>query len=745
MATAIDPSILNQYATKYGTIGAITMRPGVEGGDDTWWTADGRMADPYWGGVFDTQQFAGQTPTQFTLFGQSGIDPDGTPARGGIKGIYNAQGQLQGDPWYQQPTNTDWSGLAIPAMALAAAYAPAMFGADAAGGAGWTSGYDLAGGGSLSGMGAADAASIAAAENGILGSTVGQGAGATAAQQAAANAAIAGVGAAVPPPAAASGLPFGLTAGQVAAGVGAIAGLTTDKNPTASSTSTNDAPAWAQPYATDILQRGQALANQPAPTYTGANPYSLTPQQTSAMNTAQSAMDQFGQATAPAADYMNSVLAGQQQFNPQSISGITNGYVGQTTPGASNPFIGLTSPGAANGYIGATSPGSAGVGSVANKLYGLAMQDNPFLGASTQQASATTAQQAGRNSLLGLNNPYLNNAISQAQGDVTRQYNLTTAPQLDAQMHASGSYGNTGVQQMQQEAQRNLAQELGRVDSNMRMQDYGLQAQLGEGQAGREQATNLANAGYANAASQFNAGLSANDLARNVSGFNTQQGQRLSALGGAYSQDANLGQQNNQFNANLAYGDLGRNAQLAQNQGQFNSTLGQADIARNAQLYGQQGQFNASLGQADLTRNANLAQQTAATNADIQGRNATNAQTAWTGNQSLMSGMLNPYLNYANNPVNQAQALFGMGTTAGQAGANNGLFNYGLWQGQQQWAPQQLQTYGNLYGSTVRGGTTNTTQQVPGSNPLGTAIGTGLAAYSLLNQPQQNNIIRYGQ
>ena len=142
-----NPDLLATYLQNYGNLGPITMTPGREGGDDMWFTADGRIAEPYWGGVFDTQQFAGQTPTQFTLFGQSGIDPDGTPGRGGIKGIYNAQGQLQGDPWYQQPTNIDWTGPAMVALA-------AVGGAYGAGGMG--------GGVSASGAAPINASQIAA-------------------------------------------------------------------------------------------------------------------------------------------------------------------------------------------------------------------------------------------------------------------------------------------------------------------------------------------------------------------------------------------------------------------------------------------------------------------------------------------------------------------------------------------------------------------------------------------------------
>jgi len=110
--------------------------------------------------------------------------------------------------------------------------------------------------------------------------------------------------------------------------------------------------------------------------------------------------------------------------------------------------------------------------------YGLSLagQDNPWQNAFTSQ-----------NALLGLNNPYMQEAIGRAQDDVVSKYTDVTTPQLASRERASGSFGNSGLQAMQLQAASDLARELGGISNSMRMQDYGLQAQLGESALGRQQ------------------------------------------------------------------------------------------------------------------------------------------------------------------------------------------------------------------------------------------------------------------
>ena len=76
------------------------------------------------------------------------------------------------------------------------------------------------------------------------------------------------------------------------------------------------------------------------------------------------------------------------------------------------------------------------------------------------------------NPYLGADNPYLTKKIDQAQGDLVRNFNLTTQPAYNSAMVRSGSFGNAGVQQMNENAQRNLQSEMGDISTNLRGQDY---------------------------------------------------------------------------------------------------------------------------------------------------------------------------------------------------------------------------------------------------------------------------------
>jgi len=64
-------------------------------------------------------------------------------------------------------------------------------------------------------------------------------------------------------------------------------------------------------------------------------------------------------------------------------------------------------------------------------------------------------------------NPYLQNQVQQAQGDLAQSYNQVQAPAWDKAMQSSGSFGNTGVMQAQGQAQDMLQRNMGRVASDM--------------------------------------------------------------------------------------------------------------------------------------------------------------------------------------------------------------------------------------------------------------------------------------
>jgi hypothetical protein len=57
-------------------------------------------------------------------------------------------------------------------------------------------------------------------------------------------------------------------------------------------------------------------------------------------------------------------------------------------------------------------------------------------------------------------------------GDTTRAYNLTAQPAFNSAMVNSGSFGNSGVDQMNQEGQRQLQTSLGRQANDMRSNNF---------------------------------------------------------------------------------------------------------------------------------------------------------------------------------------------------------------------------------------------------------------------------------
>jgi hypothetical protein len=83
-----------------------------------------------------------------------------------------------------------------------------------------------------------------------------------------------------------------------------------------------------------------------------------------------------------------------------------------------------------------------------------------------------------KNPYLGVDNPYLTQKVDQAQGDLIRNYNLIAQPQFNSAMVRSGSFGNSGVQQLNENAQRDLQANMGRISTDLRGADYNNQQNM---------------------------------------------------------------------------------------------------------------------------------------------------------------------------------------------------------------------------------------------------------------------------
>lgn len=309
---------------------------------------------------------------------------------------------------------------------------------------------------------------------------------------------------------------------------------------------------------------------------------------------------------------------------------------------ASNPYIGQTTQAAQQSrYMGQTTPGVA--------------VNNPYMG---QSGGTVSAQNAGveRNALAGVDNPYLGRAIDAASQDAIRNYNLAVAPQRQTQMQQSGAFGNTGVQQMQLEDQRNLQNTLGNIATQARYGDYAQQLGLAENAAARGTQANQFNAAQNLGAQQFNVNARQADLARNLGATN----------------------QLGMFNAGLAQADLARNLGADMQLGMFNAGLSQADLARNSNAAmglgmfnagqaNQLGMFGAGQQQQNNQFNAGLLNQMGQFNAgQQQQRNMYNANALNQGNQfnetldyNIYNGNVANANNAMANQINLLNALFG--------------------------------------------------------------------------------------
>lgn len=154
---------------------------------------------------------------------------------------------------------------------------------------------------------------------------------------------------------------------------------------------------------------------------------------------------------------------------------------------------------------------------------------SPTFGPSNVASGGTAT--AGRNAYLGMDNPYLNQAIDRAMGDVSSRINSR---------FNGTAFGGTAHQQT-------LAREMGNVANQMRMQDYSAQMGLSEADVARQLATQQYNIGNQNQLNQFNAGLQAQNagIANQMGQFNAGlQGQNIANQMAANQFNTGVAQQN---------------------------------------------------------------------------------------------------------------------------------------------------------------------------------------------------------
>jgi len=261
------------------------------------------------------------------------------------------------------------------------------------------------------------------------------------------------------------------------------------------------------------------------------------------------------------------------------------------------------------------------------------MAVNPYL-----SSSGSSNLGLGGNAYGG-SNPYLQKNIDATMGDVTRNYQMAIAPQRASAMARSGSFGNSGQQQMQLEDQRNLGQTLGNISNQMRSADYAQQQQMYQWDQGNRLANRIQDQNYA----LGNRGLDVNERIANQANQTQRYGIDTSSATQRYGTDINA--QTARYGTDVA-------AQTATRGQDLSTGLGYAGLENQSNIAGMQNE-TALRGQDVNERIANAQNATQRygvdTNAATQ-RYGTDANTAlgYAGlnNQLNIAGMNNDTQRY---------------------------------------------------------------------------------------------------
>jgi hypothetical protein len=141
-----------------------------------------------------------------------------------------------------------------------------------------------------------------------------------------------------------------------------------------------------------------------------------------------------------------------------------------------------------------------------------AMQGSPVMSAANDQLTKTI----GGGYLNS--NPYLDQTVANAQGDLVKSFNQVQKPAWDTAMQRSGSYGNTGVAQSAGFGADTLQQNLGRVATDIRGNAYGQERNLQQQAIGMAPA--FAQNDYMDSAQLLNVGNQAQQFAQGAQNQN---------------------------------------------------------------------------------------------------------------------------------------------------------------------------------------------------------------------------------
>ena len=135
------------------------------------------------------------------------------------------------------------------------------------------------------------------------------------------------------------------------------------------------------------------------------------------------------------------------------------------------------------------------------------------------------------NPFLGIDNPYLRQMIDAASGDVVRNFNLTARPASNAAMVRSGSFGNSGLQEMALNDEKNLQGSLSDIATKLRFGDYTQQQDMYRWQKGYNEGQRQFDEGTRRYEQDFDRGVFNDSYAQNMGNLQAGIG-LLGTLGG---------------------------------------------------------------------------------------------------------------------------------------------------------------------------------------------------------------------
>ena len=500
-------------------------------------------------------------------------------------------------------------------------------------------------------------------------------------------------------------------------------------------TTSSNMPPWLEAQMIAYLDRARTVADQPYQAYQGVRTAPIAPEQNAAMDmVAQRALNgspiiNQGQQA------LSNTLSGQylNRSMPQ-VQAAQNAYLGQVTPQQQNAFLGLTAPRGSNQYLGNTTP-------TRNNAYGgqqTQVGSNQYMGATTPGSMLSSNPYLGSTANVGRNqyagsNPYLEDAIRRSKSNSIEDYKTITAAQNDAAFSRAGGLGSSAYNEWTSRNAARQAEQLGNIETGMRMQDYGSQQQLAESDINRRlgayQTDISRNAGLAGQDQATRLGAYQSDISRNA-GLSQQDIQnRIGAQQTDLARNAGIDAQNINNQIGVSQADLARNSGLAEAGLNRDVSTYQTDIARNAGLNQADMARNASLYQGDLSRNAGLYGDYLNQNFQAQQFNTTQGSNSYEAERQRMMQGIQQAPQYGGLAYTDAAALGQVGQQRLALGQQQLDSAYQQFQQQQQYPWQQVQNYGTALGvgSSGQAQASNNQAAANQSNPWASALGGAVA------------------